>query len=115
MVAGVKLTRGLAVVAVVLAALGVSGCSSSSSSGGRQITIKDFTFRPANLSVKVGDIVTVSNHDTTLHGLIADDRSFNAGSINPGNSQTVTINKAGRFSYHCTFHASMTGVITVKS
>jgi plastocyanin len=115
MVAGVRVIRGLAVVIVALTGVGVAGCSSSSSNGGRQITIKDFTFRPADLSVKVGDTVKITNRDTTLHGLIADDRSFSAGSINAGNTRSVTVIKAGRFSYHCTFHASMTGVITVNS
>lgn len=99
---------------VVVTGLGLAGCGSSSS-GGKQITIKNFTFRPANLSVKVGDTVRITNRDTSLHGLISDDQSLLARSISPQSSRTVTVTKAGRFSYHCTFHASMTGVITVKS
>jgi plastocyanin len=92
----------------------LAGCGSSSSSASSRISIKNFTFRPPTLVVKTGQTITITNQDTTLHGLEADDRSFSAGSINPGRSQTIVVSKPGRFSYHCTFHASMTGVITVK-
>jgi plastocyanin len=98
------------VTGLVVGALG--GCGSSSP--GSRITIKDFAFRPQDLVVKSGQTITVANLDTTLHGLLADDHSFSAGSINPGRSQTIVVSRTGRFSYHCTFHASMTGVITVK-
>jgi plastocyanin len=97
---------------LVTAALGGCGSSSTSSKGG--ITIKNFAFRPQNLVVTVGQTVTVSNHDTTLHGLEADDHSFTAHSVNPGHSRSITMARAGTFAYHCTFHASMTGSITVK-
>jgi plastocyanin len=98
------------VTGLVVGALG--GCRSSSP--GSRITIKDFAFRPQDLVVKAGQTITVANLDTSLHGLEADDHSFTAGSINSRRSQTIVVSRTGRFSYHCTFHASMTGVITVK-
>jgi plastocyanin len=115
MVADVKSARRAVVMMVlVLLSLGPSSCSSSSSSGSKQITIKNFAFRPHDLVVKTGDTITVANHDTSLHGVLADDQSFGARSISPRLSTRFSLAKAGTFSYHCTFHASMTGVITVK-
>jgi plastocyanin len=115
MVAGVMSARGAVLATLAVLTLGTAGCSSSASSGGAgHVTIKDFVFRPQHLTVKVGQTVTIANHDTSLHGFATDDHLVTVRSISPGLSNRVSFSKAGTFSYHCTFHASMTGVVTVK-
>ena len=83
---------------------------------GKTVSIKDFAFAPASLTVKVGDTVTWTNDDDSAHTATSDDKvtpEFDAGDIEASKTGTVTFDKAGTFAYHCDFHASMTGTIVV--
>jgi plastocyanin len=57
--------------------------------------------------------VTITNNDSAGHTFTADDGSFSTGKIDPGASATITFDTAGTFAYHCDFHSSMKGSITV--
>ncbi|GAA4604867.1 cupredoxin family copper-binding protein [Streptomyces violaceoruber] len=88
----------------------------SSASGGTQVTIKDFTFEPASLTVSPGAKVTVVNKDSTTHTLTASKGgSFDTGDIAPSKSATFTApSTAGDFPYACTIHPFMKGTLTVQ-
>ncbi|MEV0371666.1 cupredoxin domain-containing protein [Streptomyces sp. NPDC050636] len=117
----------MAVSAVCLAAL--AGCSNggggasttpsaalTSAAGGQaRITIKDFAFDPATLTVRPGAKVTVVNEDSAPHTVTATGtKSFDTGSIGPGETATFTApSKAGSHPYICDFHQSMKGTLTV--
>ena len=79
-----------------------------------EVTISNFTFSPASLTVKVGDSVTWTNQDSMGHSVTADDSSFDTGVFSNGESKTVTFSKAGTYSYHCSIHPSMHGTIVVQ-
>jgi plastocyanin len=55
-----------------------------------------------------------SNHDSVSHTVTADEGSFDTGNIGQGESKTVTFDKVGTFSYHCTYHSNMTGTVVVE-
>ncbi|MFD5309851.1 cupredoxin domain-containing protein [Streptomyces ardesiacus] len=90
--------------------------SRSPASAGTQVTIKDFTFQPASLTVSPGAKVTVVNKDSTTHTLTASmGGSFDTGDIAPGRSATFTApSTAGDFPYTCTIHPFMKGTLTVE-
>lgn len=102
-----KLTIGLmAVLALSVTSVGVaSGPRAEAQEAGATITIKDFQYDPADLAVKVGQTVTVTNNDVTPHTVTAKDGSFNAD-VPAGGTATLTVPAAGSFPYHCTYHAS---------
>ena len=77
------------------------------------VTIADFAFGPAELSVAAGTTVTFVNDDTAPHTATADDDSWDSGEIAPGASATVTFDEPGTYTYHCNFHPNMTATITV--
>ena len=77
------------------------------------IAIKDFNFQPEPLQVKAGVTVTVANGDDTRHTVTADDKSFDTGDIDGGGKATITIDKPGKYTFHCDIHNYMTGVIEV--
>ncbi len=78
------------------------------------VEMKDFSFRPATLTVKVGDTVTWTNRDIAGHSATADDgTSFNTGVLAQGENGTVTFSKAGTFTYYCTLHPSMKATVVV--
>jgi plastocyanin len=81
---------------------------------GAAIAIASFAFSGAT-EVAVGTTVTVTNDDSTTHTWSSEDGTFDSGSIAPGESFEFTFDTAGTFAYHCNFHASMQGTITVTA
>ncbi|TPO05179.1 cupredoxin family copper-binding protein [Mesorhizobium sp. B1-1-5] len=78
------------------------------------VEIKDMKFRPAKISVAVGDTVTFTNADSKTHTATADDGSFDTGHLAKGKRAKVKISAAGAHPFHCAIHSSMTGTVTAK-
>lgn len=76
-----------------------------------EVSITDFTFTPANMTVKKGTTVVWSNMDPVDHTVTAD--TFSSSTIEPGDSYTYTFDTAGEYLYSCAFHPQMTGKIIV--
>jgi plastocyanin len=93
---------------------GASGGSASSGGGGKSVTISNFKFAPAAITVPAGSKVTVTNKDTTAHTATANDNSFDTKDINPSSSSTISLKTAGRVPYHCSIHPFMHGTIVVR-
>jgi plastocyanin len=83
-------------------------------STGNSVTIMNFAFSPATLTLKTGTKVTWTNKDTVTHTVTADQGAFNSGLLSPGNSFSFTFTKAGTYSYHCNIHHSMMATIIVQ-
>lgn len=79
----------------------------------RQVSIPGKAFAPSQLQVLVGDTVTWQNGDNTDHTVTSNDNIFDSGYIAPGGTFSLSFPRAGRFSYHCTIHKYMKGVIEV--
>src|SRR6478752_5705287 len=71
------------------------------------VSIKNFAFSVATLSISAGTQVTWTNNDATAHTVTADDGSFNSGNIAPGASFSHTFNNMGTVNYHCAIHPMM--------
>ena len=83
---------------------------------GNAVTIQNFAFAPATLSVSVGTKVTWTNNDTTVHDVTSTDGPavgaattslFASGTLNQGDSFSFTFAKPGTYYYECTIHAAM--------
>jgi plastocyanin len=81
----------------------------AAASGG--VTIRDFSFGPATLNIKVGDAVTWRNRGKTDH--TATGKSFDTGVLSPGTSGSFTFRRAGTFAYVCSIHPNMKGTVKV--
>ncbi|MHB8896258.1 MAG: cupredoxin domain-containing protein [Candidatus Geothermincolia bacterium] len=77
------------------------------------VSVVDFSFQPATLTVKTGGTVTWKNNGATAHDITFTD--FTSGALQPGLSFSHTFNTAGTFPYHCAIHPSMTGTIVVTA
>jgi plastocyanin len=77
------------------------------------VTIADFRFTPATITVHVGDTVTWTNHGPSPHTATASDGSFNTGVLNNGQSASHTFTKPGTFTYTCQIHPFMHGTVVV--
>lgn len=110
-----------AVLIVVLSKDASSGSPASSSSpptsakpagGAVKVDIADFKFVAPMVTVKAGGRVTWTNSDAAPHTATAADM-FDTGTLNKGDSKTLTLPKPGSYSYICTFHPFMKGTVVV--
>jgi len=81
---------------------------------GNVITIQNLAFSPNTIEVAAGETVTWENKDSMPHTASADDKSWDTGKINPGDSGTFTFSRPGAFTYHCNFHPDMKGAVVVQ-
>ena len=79
----------------------------------KAVTIRDFSFSPATVTVEAGDTVTWHNAGPSPHSATADDGSFDTGILSKGESGSHTFTRAGTFTYYCGPHPSMKGTIRV--
>lgn len=78
------------------------------------IVIVDFKFEPALLNVAKGATVVAKNNGPSPHTWTANDGSWNSGNMNTGATYSHKFTAAGSFSYLCSLHPSMTGVVQVS-
>jgi plastocyanin len=77
------------------------------------VSIANFSFTPAKLSISVGTTVIWTNNDTVTHTVTADQGTFDSNNLSPGSTFSFTFSQAGSYPYHCKIHPSMTGTINV--
>jgi plastocyanin len=79
------------------------------------ITVKDFGFGEP-ITVSPGAVVTVINQDTVDHTVTADqDQAFDVQVKGGGGKATFPApSQPGTYAFHCMFHPSMHGTLTVK-
>jgi plastocyanin len=75
------------------------------------VTIQNFSFQPASVTIAVGGTVTWTNQDSTAH--TATGQGFNTGPLSRGQSGSATFPRAGTFPYQCSIHPNMTGQVIV--
>src|ERR1700745_2770849 len=90
-----------------------SGTASATGSpavvAGDQVTIDNFAFAPATLTVKVGTTVTWTNKDEEPHTVAASDGSFHSPGMGTGATWSYTFSTPGKFEYVCSIHPMMHG------
>jgi beta-lactam-binding protein with PASTA domain len=93
-----------------------SESATTSTTLANQVTILNFAFDPASITVNAGDTVTWVNEDAAPHTIVADDGQFDSGSVAQGASFQFTFAAAGddTVAYHCGIHPQMTGTVVVQ-
>ena len=90
-----------------------SATGSPAAVAGDQVTIDNFAFAPATLTVKVGGTVTWTNRDEEPHTVAATDGSFHSPGMGTGATFSHAFPTAGKFDYVCSIHPSMHGTVVV--
>jgi plastocyanin len=124
----VRFVAGLFVLSLVVAA-----CSSDDEGGGTTgttggatgatqtgsdadtstVTISGFAFHPDTITVSGPTEVTITNEDSTTHTFTLDDGSVDE-TVEPGATETVTVDVSASTGFHCNIHPQMTGQIEVS-
>jgi plastocyanin len=81
---------------------------------GGKVSIADFQFAPAEITIAVGKSVTWTNNDGAPHGLEYQDGSAGKDLLLPGASYSRRFDKPGSYDYDCSIHPYMTGRVVVR-
>jgi amicyanin len=79
-----------------------------------EVKIDNFSFGPAELTVKAGTTVTWINRDDIPHTVVSTDKAFKSKVLDTDEKFSYTFNTAGSFPYFCSIHPKMTGKVVVK-
>jgi plastocyanin len=81
----------------------------------KKVLIKNFSFKPAKVTIERGTRVIWINKDTSPHTATANNgRSFDSGRLGPGQRYSHTFKSAGKKPYHCEIHPDMRASVVVK-
>jgi plastocyanin len=89
------------------------GMAQTSSGTIHDVDIRGFAFDSDDLTIRAGDTVRWTNSDFAPHTATADDRSWDTGILDTGESASITFDEADIHPYHCDVHPSMKATLTV--
>jgi len=93
----------------------VAASGAEHAGGSSHVTIRNFAFEPAQITVKAGQRVSWQNDDGAPHGLVFKDGGAGIDLLLPGKSFARTFDKPGTYDYVCSVHSYMTARVTVIS
>jgi plastocyanin len=91
----------------------VATCTEATGTGAVAVSIKDFSFEPAAITAKVGDLVMFTNTGFEPHNATLDAGGCATKTLQGGEVDGLRFTVAGSYPFHCTVHTQMTGTITV--
>lgn len=113
---------GLAATALVLA-LTATGCTTPAElvpsddiakDIGAVVQVLNNKYEPAEVTIKAGQAVRWEFVDRDKHDVVSSDRSFVSELLPAGNTYTHIFDTAGDYSYTCSIHPEMVGLVVVS-
>jgi plastocyanin len=80
----------------------------------KSIQIQKFAFAPREITVAPGTTVAWTNRDETPHTISAPDQHFVSKAMDTDDQVEYTFTTEGDFTYFCTLHPFMTGIVHVR-
>ena len=82
----------------------------------RTVGVGDNFYKPAKITIDVGDTVTWRNDGLADHTATAEDGSFDTGTFGSGERRSETFDSAGTIPYYCLIHGTaQSGTIEVRA
>jgi len=107
-------TAALAVLALMLVGF-ADKASAGENPSSLQITIDNFSFAPATLTVPAGTEVTWVNHDDIPHTVVSEDKAtFKSRALDTDEKFSFKFAKPGTYTYFCSIHPKMTAKVVVQ-
>lgn len=79
------------------------------------VSIDNFTFSPAEVTVAPGTTVTWINNDDIPHTVVDKKQAFRSKALDTEGKFSFTFTNAGDYSYFCSLHPHMIGKVIVKA
>ncbi len=111
-----------ALAAMLLLILGLSAATygrpaagpPEDSNGKYRVSIDNFSFMPATLTVPAGTKVTWINRDDVPHNAISVDKKFASPVLDTDEEFSYTFADPGTYPYYCSIHPKMTAKVMVQ-
>ena len=91
----------------------IQGTVKKTASNGANVSIINFAFAPAEVTIASGETVTWTNDDGAPHGLEYQDGGKGTDLLLPGSSFSRKFDRPGTYDYNCSVHPYMTGRVVV--
>jgi plastocyanin len=106
--------RAGAVLALVLCtAFVIPALFAAAAAPAPTVDIAKFAFAPKEITIAPGTKIIWTNHDETPHTVTSNDKSFASKGLDTDDKFEHTFSSEGDFTYYCTLHPFMTGVVHV--
>ena len=79
------------------------------------VEISAFAFAPREITVRPGTTVTWTNRDQTAHSVISKDAKFSSPGMDTDDRYSFKFEKDGDYTYICSLHPQMTGIVHVRA
>jgi plastocyanin len=89
--------------------------AATTEAGGAKVSIVNFAFTPAQITIAPGESVTWTNDDGAPHGLVYQDGAKGTDLLLPGASFSRQFDRPGTYDYSCAVHSYMTGRVIVRA
>ena len=89
--------------------------AATTETSGAKVSIVNFTFTPAQITIAPGESVTWTNDDGAPHGLVYQDGAKGTDLLLPGASFSRQFDRPGTYDYSCAVHPYMTGRVVVRA
>jgi amicyanin len=115
-----SVSTGVFLVTLGLAIVGLDGLAGKATASAQStpetmdVKIDNFTFGPAELTVKAGTTITWTNRDDIPHTVVSSDKAFKSKVLDTDEKFSSTFRTPGTFSYFCSIHPKMTGKVVVQ-
>jgi plastocyanin len=93
----------------------VQQIAATAEKGGAKVSIVNFEFTPAEITIAPGESVTWTNDDGAPHGLVYQDGAKGTDLLLPGVSFSRQFDRPGTYDYSCAVHPYMTGRVIVRA
>jgi plastocyanin len=107
-------TIALVFLAAAVSAIRAGERAFSSAPDVDEVKIDNFSFAPADISVRAGTTVRWINHDDIPHNVVSTDKLFKSEVLDTNEQFSHTFDKPGTYTYYCGLHPRMKATITVK-
>ena len=78
------------------------------------VEITKFAFAPREITIAPGTKIVWTNRDGAPHTVTSNDRTFASNGLDTDDRYEHTFSSEGDFTYICTLHPMMTGVVHVR-
>ena len=79
-----------------------------------RVSISQFAFQPARITVPAGATVTWTNADSEEHTVTATDRSYSSAALERTETFSHRFTAPGTYTYFCALHPHMTATVVVR-
>jgi plastocyanin len=93
---------------------GGTGGNGSGGPGPNAVFIQDMAFSPSTITITANTTITWTNKDAIAHTVTSDTGVFDSGTVPANGTYSFTFLVAGKYTYHCAIHPSMTANVVVN-